>query len=202
MLVNLKKMVAYICPVCSNISSKYVSVFNFSGRDKLNLICPTHGCHENCVTINKKNDKYKIIVECPLCGGTHNYAISQDGFWHKKLMTYKCPAAGIDIFFIGDRYEVEKTLDESSDIYSDIIDEFEFEEDAAFSILFSIIEQLHKLRDTNDIECMCGSSNIDINVVNGNIILSCNKCGKTKVIEATEDTLMRLLNSNKVVIGN
>ena len=108
----------------------------------------------------------------------------------------------MDIFFVGDRREVEKTLDENIDIYQDIIDEFEYEEDSAFSLLFSIIEQLHKIREENKIECKCGSNDIDINVANGNIILSCNKCGQAKVIEATEDTLTRLLNSKKVVIGN
>lgn len=201
MLVDLKKMVAYICPVCSNISSKFVSVFNFSGRDKISLICPTHGCHEVCVNITAKGAKYKIAVECPLCGANHSYTISQDSFWHKKLMTYKCPAAGMDIFFTGERREIEKTLDENSDVYSDIIDDFEIDGDNEFGLLFSIIEQLHKLRSQRQIACVCGGEDTEINIVNGNIILSCTRCGRSKVIEATEEILARLLNSSRIIIG-
>ena len=199
-------MVAYICPFCSNISSKLISVFNFSGADKLKLICPTHGCHETCVSITQKNEKYKIDIECPLCSERHTYTINRDNFWHKPLITYKCPVAGIDIFFAGERAKVEKVLDDNSEIYSDIVDEFSEEfrigdDDTAFNLLYAIIEQLHKLKNSRKITCLCGETDIDLNVINGNIVLACPKCGRTKIIESNEETLTRLLNTNAVVLG-
>ena len=98
-LVDLKRIVAYICPFCSNMSSKSLSIFNFSGKDKVQLICPTHGCHETCVTIAEKHDKYKFDIECPICGDNHSYTTTKENFWNKPLLTYKCPVAGIDVFF-------------------------------------------------------------------------------------------------------
>lgn len=200
MLIELKRLVAYICPICSNISSKNMSVFNFSGRDKVRLICPTHGCHEQCVEITAKDNRYKLNIECPLCGGNHSYKITNENFWNKKLITYKCPAAGMDIFFAGDSHEVEKALEDSSDIYSDIIDEFDYESDSAFHVLFSIIEQLHKFQDKHGISCRCGSNTASINVINGNVILSCQRCGQSKVIETSEETLADLLASEQITI--
>lgn len=97
-LVDLKRIVAYICPFCSNMSSKSLSIFNFSGKDKVQLICPTHGCHETCVTIAEKHDKYKFDIECPICGDNHSYTTTKENFWNKPLLTYKCPVAGIDVF--------------------------------------------------------------------------------------------------------
>lgn len=202
-LVDLKRIVAYICPFCSNISSKALSVFNFSGTERVKLICPTHGCHETCVYITQKNSKYKLDIECPLCGETHSYSISKENFWHKPLITYKCPVAGIDIFFAGERKEVENTLDENSDVYSDVIDDFDNdEEDASFNLLYAIIERLHILKDKHHISCACGSEDVELNIINGNIIITCICCNKSKVIEATEENLTRLLNAHAIVIGS
>lgn len=205
-LVDLKRIVAYICPFCSNISSKSLSIFNFSGADKIQLICPTHGCHETCVYISQKNHKYRLDITCPLCGEKHTYSISKENFWNKKLFTYKCPAAGIDIFFAGEKREVEKILDENADMYSDMIDDIDNigddAEDSAFNILYAIIERLHILKDNNEISCVCGEGNIDLNVVEGNIILSCPHCNKSRMLETSEDTLIQLLNTNAIVVGN
>lgn len=199
MLVDLKRIVAYICPFCSNISSKAITVFNFSGTNKIKLICPTHGCHETCVSIMQKNSKYKIDVECPLCGETHSYTVSCEGFWNKELLTYKCPAAGIDIFFAGERSAVEKTLDENSDVYSDIADDYEDEEDT-FNMLYAIVECLQNLNDNHNVSCSCGCDDIKMNVSDNNIILTCTRCNKTKTIATSSESLTRLLNSHAVKI--
>jgi len=201
-LIDLKRIVAYICPFCSNISSKALSVFNFSGTDKVRLICPTHGCHEVCVYISQKNSKYKLDIECPLCGEKHSYTISKEHFWHKPLITYKCPVAGIDIFFAGERKMVEQVLDENSDVYSDVIDDFDDDEDTSFNLLYAIIERLHNLMDSHNVSCVCGNEETELNIVNGNIIITCKKCKMSKVIEADEETLTRLLNAHAIVIGN
>ncbi len=201
MLIDLRRIVAYICPFCSNISSKALSVFNFSGTERVKLICPTHGCHETCVYISYKNAKYKFDVECPLCGEKHSYTISKEHFWNKPLITLKCPAAGIDIFFAGERRKVEQVLDENSDVYSDVIDDLD-EEDLSFNLIYAIIERLHILMDAHMVSCVCGNDDTELNVVNGNILITCKRCKKSKVIEATEDTLTRLLNAHAVVIGN
>lgn len=203
MLVDLKRIVAYICPFCSNISSKSLSIFNFSGVEKVRLICPTHGCHETCVYITEKNSKYKLDIECPLCGDTHSYTISKENFWNKPLITYKCPIAGIPIFFAGDRHQVEITLDENADFYSDTLDDFDDTiAHETFNMLYSIIERLHVIKDNNNLSCVCGSEEIDLNVVNGDIVLTCSCCKRTKTVECSEKNLTQIMNSNSIIISD
>lgn len=203
MLVNLKRIAAYICPFCSNISTKSISVFNFSGDKKVNLICPTHGCHEICASITPKNSKYKIDIECPLCGGTHSYTVSKEAFWQKPLISYKCPASGIDTFFAGERHKVERALDEYSDVYSDILEDFEeVMHDDPFNLLYAMIERLHILQDKHLLSCVCDSDDIDLDIENGNIVIRCAHCGRTKKLEVSEDSLLRILNTNAIIIGN
>lgn len=202
MLINLKRIVAYICPFCSNISSKALTVFNFSGRDNIKLICPTHNCHEVCVRISYKNSKYKFEIECPLCGEKHTYTISKENFWNKPLITHKCPATGIDIFFAGEQKYVEEILDENSEVYSDVVDNLFDDVEQTFSILYAIIERLHELMKKDLVSCVCGNDDVDLNIINDNIVITCKKCNKSKMIEANEETLIRLLNAHAVVIGN
>lgn len=200
MLVDLKRIVAYICPLCSNISSKSLSIFRFSGNDKVHLMCPTHGCHETCVYISQRGNKYKLDIECPLCGETHSYTISKDSFWNKPIITYKCPVAGIDIFFAGEHHEVERILDENSELYSDVMDDFD-DDDLSFNLLYAMIEKIHSLKDANNVSCMCGCEDTEMNIISGNIMLTCKNCGKSKLIEATEENLTRLLNAHAIIIG-
>ena len=39
---GFKKNSSIYMSFCSNMSSKSLSIFNFSGKDKVQLICPTH----------------------------------------------------------------------------------------------------------------------------------------------------------------
>lgn len=209
MLVDLKRTVAYICPMCSNISSKRVSVFDFSGKDKLRLICPTHGCHEECAVLTAKGEKYNISIECPLCGEKHSYTSSQGNFWHKSLLSYKCPAAGMDIFFAGGSREVQKAIEDSSETYSDTvsdsisgifndIDNWEFSDD--YSILFEIIDRLNILNNNHRLSCCCGSDSIETIADGNSVILRCKECKRMKVIDSGSETLARLLNTTQIII--
>lgn len=201
MLVELKRMVAYICPVCSNIATKTLSVFNFSGRNKVSLICPTRGCHETCAVITQKNSKYKISIECPLCGDTHVYTISREAFWKKQLISYKCPAAGIDMFFVGNRQCVEYALDEYSEIYSDLA-EYPLGDthEEPFALSNAIMGCLDVLYRQSSISCACGSTDIELRPDGDCIYIECRKCGSSKKMDISEDTLMRVLNTSAIVI--
>ena len=181
-LVDLKRIVAYICPFCSNMSSKSLSIFNFSGKEK--------------------HDKYKFDIECPICGDNHSYTTTKENFWNKPLLTYKCPVAGIDVFFAGEKDLVENMLNENTDMFSDILDEFDDDDsDISFNLIYSIIERLHALQESHNISCACGSEDIELNIINGNIILTCLQCKKSKAIETTEENLTRLLNAKAIIIG-
>ncbi len=202
-LVDFKRIVAYICPFCSNISSKSISIFHFSGTEKVELICPTHGCHETCVYITKKNSKYKLDIECPLCGETHNYTISKEHFWNKPLISYKCPIAGISVFFAGERHHVETALEESSDLYSDIMADFDDEEENdTLNMLYAIIEKLHMFKDNNKLSCICGNDDIELNVVGGNIVLTCSQCKRSKIVECSEQSLDKMQKAKSIMIGD
>ena len=205
MLVDLKRTVAYICPVCSNLSSKKISVFDFSGDDRLDLICPTHGCHEECAVIAVKGDKYNIAIECPLCGDRHTYTSKQASFWNKKLLTYKCSAAAIDIFFAGEKDEVQQAINDSVDIEAelfqqDIFDNLSPTHSYDFSLMLEIRGRIDELTQKKRIHCRCGSDKIEKYVDDDIITLQCTHCRRVKTLEVSNETLTRLLNASQIII--
>ena len=124
MLLDYKRVVAYICPFCSNLSTRKLSLFNFSGGTDVKLICPVNGCHEECASIHQGKNKYRIDIECPLCGETHTHTIKPVSFWNKRLVTYKCPETNVDIFYIGEHDAVEDAIMQNASVYDDPDDDY------------------------------------------------------------------------------
>ena len=105
------------------------------------------------------------------------------------------------MYFAGEKDLVENMLNENTDMFSDILDEFDDDDgDISFNPVCAIIRRLHALQDQHNISCACGSEDIELNI-NGNIILTCLQCKKSKAIETTEETLTRLLNAKAIIIG-
>lgn len=130
------------------------------------------------------------------------YSISADAFWHKPLISYKCPVAGINMFFAGERKRVEKALDEYCDVYSDIANDIEeVIKDSSFNVVYELIDCLNTLQKKGLISCDCGSRDVEIDFNSKDIVLRCTHCRNTKVIETSEDSLIRVLNSNAIIIG-
>lgn len=74
--------------------------------------------------------------------------------------------------------------------------------DDPFNLLYAMIERLHILQDKHLISCVCDSKDIDLDIENGNIVIRCAHCGRTKKLEVSEDSLLRMLNTNAIIIGN
>lgn len=201
MLIKYERTIAYICPFCSSLSEKTVNAFDFSGMGVKKLYCSTAGCHEECVKLSKKNNKYKISAECPICGDNHIYTVDASKLWEKRILTYKCPVSGINILFCGEENAVKTAIAESSEYYSDIIPDFD-DGSPESKMMYDMLDCVHYLQNRGKISCVCGSENISVQVINNNIALICEKCRRIRIIETNEHNLAMLLNAEAIVIGS
>lgn len=201
MLIDLKRTIIFVCPRCTGTNTKLLSVFNFSGKHNAKLICPTQGCHELCAVITEKKDNYTIEVECPICSEKHRFTISRSNLWNKPLVQLHCPASNIAIVFIGEKEKVESALaEEMQKLYetsSHNPDNREYVEES-FLILYSILEKLTNMKKKHKVTCSCGSENIEFYTINGNVIINCRECNKSKLIEGTKQALARLARATSV----
>lgn len=201
MIIDLKQIAAYICPFCSGISKRKLDIFQFSGKPALELFCHTQGCHEKCITIKPRKEKYNIEIECPLCGDTHHFTVSQKTFWEKDLLTYQCPLSSMRIFYVGMRSDVEQALAHDAELLEEMSEQFS-EEDDELNLIYEILECLQRLASTGKIYCSCGNEHVSMNLQGEQILLTCSRCSRKKTIEINDETLAMLLNANALVLGN
>ncbi len=209
MLVDIKRVTASICPECSNASMGTVSVFEFSGGRPMNILCPIRGCRHLLASVTPKGDKFKISVSCPFCGGVHAHSVNASVFWKSELLTFPCPEIGLSSFFIGTRKSIDKaireTLAEYSRMYEDAmndLDDLDGEyDDNADDILYDIADIIYEMRDDGNVSCVCGSEAVSVNIIGRRILLSCPRCRRTKIIDATPENLAMVLNATVIVLG-
>lgn len=200
MLIDLKASMAYICPFCSDVTTRNINIFKFSGSDSVNFRCSHAGCRTDCISVRKKNSKYIVNIDCPICGDKHSFTLSVDRFWSKKLLTLSCPVSGMEIFFLGGKKDVKDALEKKTDELADFIgDEFDFDEP---EILYNIILRVNELAAKNQLSCVCGNEHIEFSMLGDKIALLCPRCGRNKIIEASEENLEQLLKANSLIISN
>lgn len=190
MTYNYEQYIAYICPACSKISKEKVNIFNFSGSQAIELCCSEDDCYESTVVIHPGKDKYKISVECALCGETHVFKISKTAFWNRDIITFSChEASAIEILFIGKKNEVEKA------VHSFISAPTDYEH-----LLFGLANQLNTLLYSGHIRCSCGCTDIIPTTSDNRLILACAKCEKYMSIEINEKNLKKILTTSDLII--
>lgn len=200
MIIKYERTGAYICPFCSNPAKKTITPFNFSEKDKLELLCPTKGCKEKCVSITYKNKKYRFDIECPICSETHSYTLTKQKFWNGNVLSYQCPVSNINMFFWGNDKDVDLAAMENNDEYNDVLTAYGINTDSP-DLLFEMVECVEELNNMNNIYCTCGNYNVSVQIINNSITLLCNDCKKVRVIEINEDNLAMLLNAEAIIIG-
>jgi len=190
MTYKYEQCIAYICPFCSKISKETVNIFNFSGMQAIELCCSDEACFEPIVVIHPHKDKYKLVVDCAICGEKHTFEVTKTAFWNKDIITFSCPeAAEIETIFIGQKSNVEKALEEFNS------DPTDYEH-----ILYSIAKRLNSLLFSGHIRCSCGCHDIIPTTSGNRIVLACAECEKYMSIEVNEKSLEKILTSSDLII--
>ncbi|MDD6214329.1 MAG: hypothetical protein PUB42_04015 [Firmicutes bacterium] len=198
MIKEFKKTLAYICPFCSIINYKDVSLFDFSDSKPAVFACKGVSCRDDCITVAQKKDKYSITVTCPVCDGYHTFNISKIHFWQSPFLALHCPETGIGIFFAGDKARVQHEIEQQEELFAQFQDEYTIGDE--LNTIFEIVERINTLANEGNVTCSCGSKMISIEIDNEKITLRCRTCDKTKEIPANADSLDMLLNTSAIVL--
>lgn len=196
MIKSLSKTIAYICPFCYTSNQFQIGIFKFSGGASADLFCAEDTCRHPCGKIIPVHDKLKIITDCPICGEVHTYMLSQNALWNAELMTFTCPNTGVNIFFIGTKANVTRSVDENNRMLSEIADE---ESDNEFFMMQEMFEKLQDALNKKKISCRCGCKEILVDFASDELILKCEKCGNTKRLSPFEPQVNMFFSQNKII---
>lgn len=200
MITNLTTSMLYICPECSTSSLRTLSAFEIKKKEGLSLFCSNKNCHCDNVLILPSKNKYKFIIDCPICGEEHTFTLSQKTIWNKNFFILNCPQSGFGILFIGKDVEIlKKEHNSQAEIIAGIVvsnDEICDELD----ILFELVELINTFACENKIHCKCKSDNIAISINTDSLSLKCKSCDRVATFEANTETLNSLSKLSEIIL--
>ncbi len=198
MIKKFEQNITYICPTCSTTTDKVLNVFDFSGKSTIDFYCSKKDCNKKVMSITQTQNKCHIVLECPFCSGEHNYTLKKSLFWTKDLFCFNCPISDMQMLFIGNPDKIKNELNNQETLIGEMFTQFERENGA--SMILSIISEIDQMLVEGSIKCECGADNIDADIQNKGIVLKCEGCGASKLIEFTEEAYEELMNNDAIVI--
>lgn len=200
MLVEYNKSIAYICPYCGRLTERDISLFDLPKNGAV-FSCSEKSCGAKVVTISSKKDKYIAEVLCTACGEKHRFTLKHSSFWRKELLVLTCPETTVDIMFIGEKERIEDELKKQNALYREA--EAEICANPEISIYFDIIREINNIAKNNKIVCaVCGSGDFDLELTDEGVLISCRDCSAQKIIPVSVDSLMELLETGTIVLGD
>lgn len=196
MISDLKKCVGYICPSCSAVAVKNVNVFDFSKGKPYTLKCE---CGTPCLQMQMQQDKYRIAVNCLICGSAHTFFMKPSAFWNQELFIYECPESGIEIYFSGRDSEIAAAAREQDMMFR----EYAKDSDTIGlnDVLYEMMGMLRTLTDNGHLYCACGSRDIGAAFDNSYLTLVCRECGANKPIHISPEGAEVLRNTPAIILG-
>ena len=199
MITDLTTSMLYICPECSTTSLRTISAFEVK-KDGLSLRCSNKKCCFDNILMSHSKDKYKINIDCPICGDEHIFTLSVKTVFNKDFLILNCPQSGFGILFMG---KDTKRLREECSAQAETIAGIIAENDETYDeldILFEIIELINQYANNQTIHCNCNNEDITIGINTNSVTLTCKNCKKSVTLDANSETLSLIAESGGVTI--
>lgn len=183
MLVSTQRNLALRCPLCGRLEFHQLSLFSFSGFQTVKIICK---CGFNKLTISTKNYReFFLQISCLICDEIHLLKFSYHELWEKPIVILRCTETGQELGYMGDQQSLEKVIRRKQNDVDSIINNFGF--DDYFTnpqVMFEILNHLHQIAEDDRLYCMCGNTNIEIDVFPEKLELRCPVCQSLHIVYA------------------
>lgn len=197
MILDLKKILSCRCPVCTERLYNEITPFSINGG--FNFECSL--CNADFLSVSKTKTGYSLKVSCFICDTAHEFSVSFDGVWQKKLLSFGCPLTGIDLLYIGDKSNVRNAAHESDNMFS-AFDET-LTTDECLNELSPLFEEAFKILNnriiSNSIICPCGHTETALKVSPSGITVMCDNCDAKLFIPVSEPNDVKKFNDTDII---
>lgn len=183
MIHNTNAVLGIRCAKCGKLNYHGLSLFLFAGQKTLQLKC-TCGANDVAISLSGKN-KFTLQVNCALCDASHLYQHTLQELWNSEFMTLTCQETALEVAFWGQKSKVKSAWRKQEKTVLDMV------EDIGFSdyfdnpdIMYQVLEHLNTLSEKGCLECQCGNTNIDLEILPDRLQLACGECGAQGLIFA------------------
>lgn len=203
MLIDTNVTIAYKCTLCGSFAFFNASLFTLLHRKNYSLSCR---CKKSSISIKQEGENgFLIGIPCIGCDHEHVYMISGRSILLGKPLSISCPETGMQVFFIGTDEAVRKMVDSVEEELDSLIDTYGYESYFQNTrVMFDTLNRIHDIALNKNLYCECNSTDIELVLLPGCILLQCNKCGSRKIIPAAKNRDLKdiLMKSHIMITGD
>lgn len=183
MIISTQRSLALRCPLCGRLENHTISFFSFSGCSPVRIICK---CGYNKLIINTKNFKeFYLQLSCLICEEIHIIKLTRQELWEKPVAVLRCTESGQELGYIGNETALTKIIKQKENDIESIMNNLGF--DDYFTnpqVMFEVLNHIHQLAEQNQMFCLCGNNQIEIDVFPEKLELHCPFCQSLHIIYA------------------
>lgn len=185
MVIDFNRTAAYMCPGCGCMTFGTFSLFELSGGRGITVSC---GCGKSHLHIfPKTKTEYEISLRCIVCEEEHAFLVPLHDMMKQPCIGFTCPDILIGLCYIGKQEEVAEAVQENERYIHDIVSACGLEHTGKNGItMLKALDKIQELSEEGDLSCECGSTRIDVDVLENELILECCNCGGEAVFTADE----------------
>lgn len=205
------RYIAFRCPDCGVALIQEVTLFSLSSGEVVRRC----SCGESALRVKyiKNRDTVSLDVPCIACPKAHPYQVSAKTFFGDDMFVLQCTDSGLDIFFVGDREEIVKAVEQNTLELQKLFelidreehgqeceddecechrqnennvktDEYEYYDAVVTSGMLYLLKEL---ADSDKINCPCGKKELILDVGYDVMEISCDACQARQVLRAMTD---------------
>ena len=200
LIVSTQPSLALRCPLCGRLEYHSISFFDFSGRMPVKIKCK---CGFNKLILNTRNFKeFFIQMSCLICEEVHIINFTKHELWEKPITVLRCTETGQELGYIGHEASLAKIIKQKQDDIESIMNNLGFDDYFINpQVMFEVLNHLHQIAEQNQMFCLCGNNQIEIDVFPEKLELHCPFCQSLHIIYAeTIEDLRIVKQANSIAL--
>lgn len=185
MVIDFSRTAAYMCPGCGKMAFGEFSLFELSGGRGITVSC---SCGRSRLNIfPRTKTEYCVSLKCLICDEEHEFLVPLSDFMKQNCIDLSCPDILIGLAFIGKQEAVKTSVADNEAYIREIVSACGLEHTGRNGLtMLKALDKIQELSDHSALSCECGSTLIDVEVLEDEIILECCMCGADATFRANE----------------
>lgn len=200
MVIDFDRTIAYRCPSCGEITYGRFSIFELSGKKAISVHC---ACGDSNITISPQSrTSYTVELVCLVCDELHRYTLPFSALSKRECNDFACPHVAVGLAFVGKEKAVKAAVCDNERMINDVLVACGLEHTGKNGLLMlKALDKIQELSENGNLSCSCGSSVIDVEVREEEIVLECCMCGEKSVIDISQIRKSSFSKIRKIIIG-
>ncbi len=174
MIIEKIASLALRCSDCGKLETHQLNIFQLSGNIKIYLDCE---CGHNKIEVQRAAGNFIVRPYCLACGRHHEISIPEERVWNSaRVQTLSCPRTRLNLGYYGPYGMLQHEIDRQQRELELLTDGLGFDDFADPKVMLTALDILHDFAARGDLNCECGSREVNIELLSEQIVLSCQVC--------------------------